>query len=139
MEKTICSQYTVSERSRTTEITIRDLFKRQAKFIERFLVTLAQQDELIIEKLLKNYKETLSEFNIKSNKNKFTKKYAINYTEFKLLTKFSEYIPLIENAVLFFLNFIKYENKLSEDDKINVLRLIIFVQIFILFIILFFH
>lgn len=120
-KKLICSEYTDAEQYQTTQITLTDFILGEIKYIERFLGIIAKHDEEMIEKLLLNYRDTLGKMNIHSEKNKFLDQFSFDFTEYKFLNNYSEYIPLIENATLFFLNFSKYVNQLSKENKISVL------------------
>ncbi|NHJ38937.1 MAG: hypothetical protein FK731_02810 [Asgard group archaeon] len=121
-EKTICSDYIDTEQNQTTEITMPDFIIREMKFIDRLLGIIAKHDDKLIEKLLHNYKVVLNKMNIDLVKNVLHKQFVFDFTEYEWLTKYPEFVFLIENALLFFLNFPKYENKISKENKIVVLK-----------------
>lgn len=122
LEKKVCSEYTDAEQNQTEEIIIHDFFKRELKFVERFLGIIVKKDVNLIERLLLKYKEILAEMNISSDRTKLNEQFTSDYSEYKLVTEYSEFIPLIENAILHFLHFSNYENQLSEENKIVALK-----------------
>ncbi|HUT79808.1 MAG TPA: L-2-amino-thiazoline-4-carboxylic acid hydrolase [Candidatus Bathyarchaeia archaeon] len=120
LEKKVCLDYNENEQC---QIEITDFVKREIKLIERLLGITAKYDKNLIERLLVSYKEKLNKMNIPSEKNKLIEQFVLNYSENKWLSKYSEYVPLIENAALHFLNFNKYKKQLSENNKIYALMI----------------
>ncbi len=121
LEKTICSDFTDAEESQINQIVIPEFIEEAMKHTERLLGVIAKRDVKLLEKLLFNYKKTLNEMNIYSEKSKFLEQFTFDFAKYDLLNKYPEYIPLFENATLFFLNFTNYENQLSEEHKIDAL------------------
>ncbi len=117
-EKMICSEYTDAVQTLPTQISLPDKIVDVILYIERFLGVVAKYNEQLLEKLLLNYKKTLNSLGIKSEKNKFITQLPINNN--KWLGNNSKFLPLIEKAVLFFLNLSELKPPHSEGSKVTV-------------------
>ena len=117
-EKKVCSEYNENE---LLKIILPDFVSHEVKIVERFLQIVAKHDEDLIEKLLIKYKENLSLMGLNNKPNILLKRYNLNYAEYKLMSKYSKYIPLIENATLKFLAFSKYHSQFEKENEIQIL------------------
>ena len=120
-EKMICLEYTDAEQNRPIQISVPNAIMDVIVNVERFLGIVAKYDEKLVEKLLFNYRETLIKLGIRKEKNKLIDHLSFDYAENKWFNNHLDYIPLIENAILFFLNLSKYEKPIPKEDTITVL------------------
>lgn len=119
-EKKICSEYTDAEQNRPTQISIPDFILGVVTSIERFLEVLSKYNDQLIKNLLLNYEKTLNNQGIKSEKNKRIVQLSIDYSNTKWLSKNSNFIHLIENTVLAFLNLSELKDPHSEHTEVAV-------------------
>ncbi|MHA1211865.1 MAG: L-2-amino-thiazoline-4-carboxylic acid hydrolase [Candidatus Heimdallarchaeota archaeon] len=117
-EKTVCLDL---DETYTSQVALDEFIPSVVGSIERFLNLIAKRDKTIIESLLPKYQEKLVGMNINPNPNEFIQQFNFNYSEHKWLTKHSDYISAIENAVLHFLNFTIYESKYVSGEKFDAL------------------
>jgi len=103
------------------QITFEDFITKEMGIIERMLNIIAKQDENLIGKLLVKYEEILNELKIDTNKNDMLKNYDLDYGKNKWINQYPEYIPLVENATLHFLDISKYESQLEKGTNIDTL------------------
>ncbi|NHJ87429.1 MAG: hypothetical protein FK734_18345 [Asgard group archaeon] len=113
-EKIICKEF---DEKQTIKIELGDFIAKNIAYIDQFLILIANEDESILEKLLVKYKEELVAKNISHEENELIRKLAIEYPKFKILQNYPEYISLIENTILHFLNFQKYKEKYQQGEK----------------------
>ena len=118
LERKKCTNFDANMK---TELDFADYIKRGFARIERFLKFVTKYDEGLVERLLEKYKEKLEKMDIKSSQDDFFDQFNFDYSENKLLNKYPEYFPLIENAIIKFLNFAKYESQFKMDEKMEIL------------------
>ena len=115
--KRICSEF---DENFKTKIVIKDFIAREMGIIERFLKIVAKHDDSVFEKLFPIYEEQLIEMKIAKAQNEFIEDFNFDFSEHKWLTKFPEYIHLIENAILYFLDFNKYQPQYNEGEELEI-------------------
>lgn len=115
--KKICSDY---DENFKTKITLKDFITREMGIVERFLKIVAKHDNSVFKQLFSIYEEKLEEMKITKAQNELTKNIDFDYSEHKWITKLPEYIPLIENAILHFLDFNKYNSQYKEGGELEI-------------------
>lgn len=117
-ERIICNEF---DEANKAQISLDAFISKTLDYVDRFLKLIDTHDESIVKKLLEKYKNDLVAMNIATEPNNEVQKYNNDYSKYKMLQKHPEYIPIMENAVLHFLNFQKYEAIYTQGEKFEVL------------------
>jgi hypothetical protein len=117
-EKIICLDY---DDTITSKIKLDAFIHKKLEHVDRFLLIVEKHDRNILEQLLEKYEKKLIAKNIREESNEIVKQFTIDYSSHSLLQKYKKYIPLLENAVLHYLDFQKYKSEYKNGEELEVL------------------